>query len=413
MSDPRSSTSPSQPAVPAEESRPTGESDWHFEVGTRGAPRGRRPKGRRLVRGLLVLALLAVVFVAVTTRVQTNQYVLTPGDAQPVAPLITVPPGHSHHLTGTILLTDVYISQLTVWQQMFGAGANAQVVPADEVVDPGTSGGELVAQGFVEMQQAQDAARAAAFTRLGYPVAAHNGGVQIVGVVTDSPAERILTVGDVVTAVNGTSTPDYCSFSRQLHGLSPGDVVRLSVQPVTYNSNGTPINGTPTIKVARLAAAPKGQQPSGCPGLTTPNRAMLGVEAQTDVVFHFPFHVGLNPNGIGGPSAGLAMTLGIIDQLTGGRLAHGVIAATGTMDPQQNVGEVGGVPQKTVAVESAGATLFMVPPGNYGDALSKDSPSLRVCKVSTLGQALGDLAHFGGHVAASLHPDRFDPRSCN
>jgi PDZ domain-containing protein len=107
------------------------------------------------------------------------------------------------------------------------------------------------------------------------------------------------------------------------------------------------------------------------------------------------------------------MTLGIIDKLSGGRLAHGVVAATGTMDARQQVGPVGGVPQKTVAVERGGATLFMVPPLEYQDALSKATPSLRVCKVSTLGQALGDLEHFGGHVAPTLHPTPFNPRSCN
>ena len=65
---------------------------------------------------------------------------------------------------------------------------------------------------------------------------------------------------------------------------------------------------------------------------------------------------------IGGPSAGLAMTLGIIDKLSSGRLTgNRIVAATGTIDQNGNVGDVGGVAEKTIAVERAGATVFFVP----------------------------------------------------
>ena len=74
------------------------------------------------------------------------------------------------------------------------------------------------------------------------------------------------------------------------------------------------------------------------------------------------------------------------------------MAATGTMDASGNVGDVGGVPQKTVAVENAGASIFLVPPGEYKDALSKDRAGLRIYAVSTLDQALRVLEANGGHV---------------
>ena len=90
----------------------------------------------------------------------------------------------------------------------------------------------------------------------------------------------------------------------------------------------------------------------------------LGVEPEDQVDFTYPFPVNIDVTNIGGPSAGLAMTLGVIDALSPGSLTgdHTVVA-TGTIDSQGNVGEVGGVPQKTVAVENAGASIFLVPPG--------------------------------------------------
>jgi PDZ domain-containing protein len=99
------------------------------------------------------------------------------------------------------------------------------------------------------------------------------------------------------------------------------------------------------------------------------------------------------------------MTLGIIDKLSGGHLTgKRIVAATGTIDSQGKVGDVGGVPQKTIAVERAGATIFFVPPQEYKAALSKDTPQLHVYAVSTLDQALAILKRFGGTVPASHVP---------
>ena len=78
--------------------------------------------------------------------------------------------------------------------------------------------------------------------------------------------------------------------------------------------------------------------------------------------FDFPVKVAVDTAGIGGPSAGLAMTLAILDDLTPGDLTGGKrVAVTGTIDPEGNVGEIGGIEQKAVAAQAAGAQLFIVP----------------------------------------------------
>jgi len=123
----------------------------------------------------------------------------------------------------------------------------------------------------------------------------------------------------------------------------------------------------------------------------------------TQPVYDFPFPVSINSDDIGGPSAGLAWTLGILNSLSGGRLTGGrIIAATGTIRPDGSVGDVGGVQQKTVAVERAGATLFLVPLTSTHYELkiarSMATPGLKVMEVGSLSQALTDLEHAGGHL---------------
>ncbi len=125
----------------------------------------------------------------------------------------------------------------------------------------------------------------------------------------------------------------------------------------------------------------------------------LGIQPEDQVDYTYPFPVKIDVTNIGGPSAGLAMTLGVIDALTSGSVTGGhTVAATGTIDSQGDVGDVGGVAQKTVAVENAGASIFLVPPQEYKAAMSKDRPGLKVYAVSTLDQALQVLAAHGGTV---------------
>ena len=115
-----------------------------------------------------------------------------------------------------------------------------------------------------------------------------------------------------------------------------------------------------------LGTPPKGLVDTGC-GPATKATAYLGIETAQQSAWHFPVKVSVHTADIGGPSAGLAMTLGIIDKLSGGDLTgKRTVAATGTIDAQGDVGDVGGVAQKTIAVERAGATVFFVPPQEYG-----------------------------------------------
>ena len=99
---------------------------------------------------------------------------------------------------------------------------------------------------------------------------------------------------------------------------------------------------------------------------------------------------------VGGPSAGLLFTLGIIDKLdgdgAGGDLTGGrVIAGTGTIDADGTVGAVGGVALKTQAAKRDGATVFLVPEEECADARAELPKGLRLIPVTSLKGAVGAL----------------------
>ncbi|MCT7354555.1 hypothetical protein N4P33_20685 [Streptomyces sp. 15-116A] len=99
---------------------------------------------------------------------------------------------------------------------------------------------------------------------------------------------------------------------------------------------------------------------------------------------------------VGGPSAGLLFSLGIVDKLngngSGGDLTGGrVIAGTGTIDADGTVGAVGGVPLKTQAARRDGATVFLVPKAECADAQAELPKGLRLIPVTTLKGAVDAL----------------------
>jgi PDZ domain-containing protein len=102
--------------------------------------------------------------------------------------------------------------------------------------------------------------------------------------------------------------------------------------------------------------------------------------------------VNLRLGNVGGPSAGLMFSLGIIDKLSTENITGGKnIAGTGTIDDNGKVGEVGGVPLKMLSAKHDGATVFLLPKGECSEAERARPDGLKLIPVSTLDGALAAL----------------------
>ena len=367
-----------------------------------------RDRARRRRWPAVLAALVIAVFVAgvIAARINVDYYVITPGEANSVSQYIEVPTHLNHPLTGKILLTDVFVTQLNALSylryQVFGS--NDEIFSSAVLLGGAPTQGQFLNQGFLQMAQAQNFATASALTYLGYTVKSTNAGALVYGIEPRSPAEKTLELGQVIEKVDGTPTPTDCALVSSLHGLQPGDQAELAVQESHINDEGALVPGAVVEKSVTLGVPPKGLVETGCGPPSKPT-AFLGIDPQTKQDWDFPVDVKINTPQIGGPSAGLAMTLGIIDKLSSGRLTgHRVIAATGTIDQYGNVGQVGGVPEKTIAVERAGATVFFVPKPEYAQAEARATTQLHVYGVNTLDQALRILKRLGGNVPTNPVP---------
>ena len=188
-----------------------------------------------------------------------------------------------------------------------------------------------------------------------------------------SPAAAALVPGDIIVAVDGTAVEFAGDVIAALAGRRPGDSIVLGVDR----------NGQLVEEMVTLGASPG-----------EPTRAFLGVSLETvDLEVDTPDDVAIETRNVGGPSAGLMFTLGIIDALTADDLTRGHrIAGTGTIHLDGDVGPIGGVRQKVIAARDAGAGYVLVPTGNLADALDAAGDDIEVVAVDTVDDALGFLA---------------------
>ncbi len=217
-----------------------------------------------------------------------------------------------------------------------------------------------------------------ALERAGFTVKVEPSGAVITNLDPNYPAAKVLDPGDTIVEADGAPVKTTDDLVAAIAKRKPKDLIALKVEKLGSNE---------AIEVkAKLAENPE-----------KAGKAQLGVSLESRPRFEFPITVSINSGDVGGPSAGLAFTLAILDRLTPGNLTGDArVAVTGTIDLDGNVGPVGGVVQKTEAAVSEGATVFLVPPDEFADATRSARGRLEVRQVSTLDEALTALQALGG-----------------
>lgn len=320
-------------------------------------------------------------------------YAQYPGGATAVNPLVGVPKDKAHPATGRILLTTVALQyRPTVFDSVRGwLDPDIDLFPEEQVL------GDITPEQFQEQNMesidtSKDVAITVALRRLGFTVNQTGTGALVEAVVEGMPAQAFLRPGDVIVGAAGQPVGLVEDVQNAVAARSPGEILQLDV----HDPNGMARSvGVPLVPCPEDTACPKG------------GTAVMGVQLRTqDEKFEMPFEVTINSEDIGGPSAGLAFALTVIDLLTPGELTGGRnIAVTGEIGLDGTVGAIGGVRQKAAAVSDAGVEFFLVPRANLKDAQSNAGENLRVIPVTDLESALAALAELGGDVSP-LGPPR-------
>ena len=337
------------------------------------------PKWSVVLASTLLGAIVVAIVFGVANAIHLPYYEFHPGSARPVASLVAVEGAESFPVERPIAYTTVSLRQSTIASWLAARfDDDVEVRHEDDVLGDRspTENRELNLQMMDTSKQ--DAVRSA-LVALGYDVPISIDGEIVVEVMDDSAAEGVLAPGDVVTAIDGEVLVDPAMVQEAMAGRVPGEVISLSVERA---DDGVERD----VEIALSAAE------------DDPGRGIIGVFLQPrDYTYDFPFAVTIDSGNVGGPSAGLAFTLGVLDVLTPGDLTGGHdVAVTGTIDANGNVGLVGGGPQTTAAVVSAGYDVFLVPSDEVDQAMDRAGDGVQVIGVDTLDDALAALASLGG-----------------
>jgi PDZ domain-containing protein len=301
-------------------------------------------------------------------------YVFLPDRAHPLQPLVSIAGEHPATGSGGVYFVDVRFRKAHLLEDLLGRplARGATLLPKRDVLGDATPK-QAQQIDLTQMADSQKIAAAVALKRLGYRVPIKLPNVVVRGVLRKAPAGRVLRPGDKILAVNG----------KQVHSLGRLHTLIASHRPgatlsVTYSRSGR----TATAKLRTIASTDDKRQ------------AAIGilVDETGGSVGKLPIKVRINTQGVGGPSAGLAFALDLMEEL-GHNVDNGYkVAATGELALDGSVLPIGAVKQKTIGAHDAGVDVFLVPAGSNAQVARRYAQGLKIVPVQSFPQALHTLA---------------------
>lgn len=305
-------------------------------------------------RNWLLIILMALI-VAIALIWPTNYYIEMPGDAISIGQFIKskkkVP---SNFYLVTIKETTRPASNLKYllsYTQKY-----ASRIPKTELMGTSTSNQYQELQNWY-METSQQNAIYYAAKKAGLKPKLNYQGVYVMQVQDGSSFKNKLQIGDTVLGADGHRFHSTAEMIKFFQKKKLGSKVKIAVirekKPRTF-----------TGKIVKVSGTDK-------PG--------IGIQLVEHVAVSTSPKISINAGAIGGPSAGLMLTLASYEVFTQQNLAHGhKIAGTGTISPNGKVGIIGGVDKKVVAADKAGAEVFFAPTDTTG--VGKSSSNYVIAK---------------------------------
>jgi PDZ domain-containing protein len=327
-----------------------------------------------LARTIGAALFLAAIALVVLYLIPSNKYyVFLPDRAHALEPLVHVSGERPPARAGGVYFVDVRFRKARLLEDLLGTplAHNATLLPVQDVRGNASETQQRRID-LTQMEQSQRIAAAIALNRLGYHVRIRLT-VVVRGVEAKAPAHSVLRTGDELLAVDGTRVSSLGRLHALVTSHRPGDRLRIR-----YRRSGHAATAT-----VRTIANPGDKR-----------KAVIGilVDETGSFIGKLPVKVRIDTGGVGGPSAGLAFALDLMEEL-GHHVDRGYkVAATGELALDGSVLPIGGVKQKTIGAREAGVDVFLVPAGSNTRVARRYAGGLRIIPVKSFPQALHALA---------------------
>ena len=319
------------------------------------------------------LAVLVAALIVLLTQ-SSDHYLEVPDEAHPLETLVKVPGAKAQNDGGDFYYVDIVVKRASLLESLlpFARPDGSDLVDRNLFVEPGISDKQRFALELASMKISQQIASAVALRELGYEIPVRAGGIRIVAITADSHATGVLRRGDVIVSANGRRVELRADLTAALARVRAGDVVRLGIR-----RRGR-------VRTFAIRTTSDERQPG---------RALIGVLPIQALDVRFPFSIRFDLGRVGGPSAGLAFALELMEK-RGRDIDRGYkVAATGEIQLDGTVTRIGGVKQKTIGARQADVDVFLVPrDGDNAQVARRYANGLRIIPVENFQQALRALA---------------------
>ncbi len=324
----------------------------------------RKDKLTKLI-GILIILFIVINFIP------TSYYVMSPGIAEKLGPIITVQDGYKDNIEGSFMLTAVGSQKATLWDYFYINTFQPNGYELELLTDQlpeGINMDKYLNMMADLMEESQLTAEAVALKKLGYDVKVSGEGVEIIEVLENSSANDKLENGDVIKMIDGKKVEISSEAVDIIRDREIGDQVDLQVL------RGTQLIDL-SVETIELVDSP------GVPSIGI----LIGTK---NLNYDFPINVEYNTGNIIGPSAGGMFALEIYNQLTENDITQGKnIAGTGTINLEGEIGRIDGIVQKIIAAEKANAEIFLVPIDNYEKA-KETNTEIQLVPIETFNDAV-------------------------
>ena len=337
---------------------------------------------------LLIPLLIPILFLL--TAVPTGFLLESPGPSFDLQEDLAVKGTETHPSQGEFMLTAVSLQESRLFYHLltlFGDGYETVKVRDYLGEDLNVEEQEMVDELLTWLSQ--DAATVVGLRESGKEVEVSGSGALVVAIAEGYPADGALHPGEVIVSVNGEPVEDGAEMSELIGSTPEGGEVTLGVKAVDREALKAWEDGRgerPDLsRLLEDEAREVELQPVWEPEL---NRALIGVSTRDYFTFSSEISVEWDLETVKGPSAGLMMTLSLLNSLTPEDLTGGMkVAGTGEILLDGRVGPIGGLTMKVKAAEREGAKVFIYPLDNQ-DELEGFSARLELYGVGSLEEAL-------------------------
>jgi PDZ domain-containing protein len=333
-------------------------------------------KNKTIFRSIILLAIIILIM----TFIKLPYYVTQPGMASELEPIIEVENGFKDE-EGSFSLTTVRFGRANPLTYMWAKLHDFYYIhPLEDIKREDETDEEYFNRQLHMMEASQESAITIAYNKANKKVDYTFHGIYVDGIVKDMPAADVFKVGDRIYKVDNKEFHTAEEFIDYVSQKKEGEEVTIFFERAEKQDQ------------AKVKLAPFSEDPT---------KVGIGISLITDREINVEPDIKLNTEEIGGPSAGLMMSLEIYNQLTKVDITKGYdIAGTGTINSAGEVGPIGGISQKIVAADHAGMEIFFAPnendspTSNYKEAVEageKIKTEMKIIPIDTFDDAVNYL----------------------